>query len=139
MIASGLLISPISSSLMFSQGLRVGAPPQVRRNPNVQLKRDDFSLTTANDGAYFLRPPYPPRINRTLPAAASGRAKKNPWPTTVHKDYKLRLVTVITESEANMSTSAEEVEEHRVCARARAYAQAQRRLPEPMGRPCFTH
>eukprot|EP00439_Symbiodinium_sp_Y106_P071749 s921_g12.t6 len=63
---------------------------KVRRLPNVQLKRCDFRISTSNDGQFYLRPPFPPRINRTLDVEAPGKAKKNPWPTTVHKDYKLK-------------------------------------------------
>ncbi|OLQ09394.1 hypothetical protein AK812_SmicGene6982 [Symbiodinium microadriaticum] len=63
---------------------------KVRRLPNVQLKRCDFRVSTSNDGQFYLRPPFPPRINRTLDVEAPGKAKKNPWPTTVHKDYKLK-------------------------------------------------
>ncbi|CAK9010188.1 Uncharacterized protein SCF082_LOCUS10571 [Durusdinium trenchii] len=64
--------------------------PLVRRLPNVKLKRFDYSLTTSADGLFYLRPPYPPRINRTIECEPPGKAKKNPWPTTVHKDYKLK-------------------------------------------------
>ncbi|CAE7566644.1 unnamed protein product [Symbiodinium sp. CCMP2592] len=63
---------------------------KVRRLPNVQLKRCDFRISTSNDGQFYLRPPFPPRINRTLDVEAPGKAKKNPWPTQVHKDYKLK-------------------------------------------------
>ncbi|CAK9026461.1 unnamed protein product [Durusdinium trenchii] len=65
-------------------------PDKVRRLPNVKLKRFDYSLTTSADGLFYLRPPYPPRINRTIECEPPGKAKKNPWPTTVHKDYKLK-------------------------------------------------
>ncbi|CAJ1328652.1 unnamed protein product [Effrenium voratum] len=85
---------------------------KVRKLPNVRLKRYDYSVTASKDGQFYLQPPYPPRINRTVQALAKPRsrakarlavgngpkdpkrppwgAKKNPWPTTVHKDYKLK-------------------------------------------------
>eukprot|EP00435_Cladocopium_sp_Y103_P045155 s2175_g12.t2 len=59
--------------------------------PNVRLKRFDYSLTIANDGSNHLRPPYPPRINRTIESRPQvGHKHKNPWPTREHKDYKLQ-------------------------------------------------
>eukprot|EP00931_Biecheleriopsis_adriatica_P074306 TRINITY_DN48394_c0_g1_i1.p1 TRINITY_DN48394_c0_g1~~TRINITY_DN48394_c0_g1_i1.p1 ORF type:complete len:260 (-),score=25.05 TRINITY_DN48394_c0_g1_i1:46-783(-) len=63
---------------------------KVKRLPNIRLRSDDFSLSASHDGQFYLRPPYPPRVNRTIEVTPPWGAKENPWPTKVHKSYKMR-------------------------------------------------
>ena len=66
-------------------------PGKVRRLPNVKLKSFDYSVSVAGDGTHHLRPPFPPRVNRTIDVEPQEAHKtKNPWPTKAHKDYKLK-------------------------------------------------
>eukprot|EP00811_Abedinium_folium_P011763 NODE_20895_length_777_cov_3.655385.p1 GENE.NODE_20895_length_777_cov_3.655385~~NODE_20895_length_777_cov_3.655385.p1 ORF type:complete len:195 (+),score=30.55 NODE_20895_length_777_cov_3.655385:101-685(+) len=58
-----------------------------KRLPNVKIRPYEYRLAPSCDGQFYLVPPYPPRVNRTIePEPIRG----NPWPTTVHKSYPLR-------------------------------------------------
>ncbi|CAE8637169.1 unnamed protein product [Polarella glacialis] len=63
---------------------------KVKRLPNVRLSPGDFNIGASGDGQFYLRPPFPPRINRTIEVLPPWGAKKNPWPTLTHKNYKMR-------------------------------------------------
>mmetsp|Transcript_33911 Transcript_33911/g.93798 ORF Transcript_33911/g.93798 Transcript_33911/m.93798 type:complete len:186 (-) Transcript_33911:278-835(-) len=63
---------------------------KVRRLPNIRLTPDEYRLGASTDGQYYWRPPYPPKVNRTIEVLPPWGAKINPWPTKVHKTYKLR-------------------------------------------------
>eukprot|EP00933_Yihiella_yeosuensis_P060441 TRINITY_DN63203_c0_g1_i1.p1 TRINITY_DN63203_c0_g1~~TRINITY_DN63203_c0_g1_i1.p1 ORF type:complete len:278 (+),score=25.32 TRINITY_DN63203_c0_g1_i1:42-836(+) len=63
---------------------------KVRRLPNIRYSSVDYQLAGSSDGQFYLRPPYPPHVNRTIEVTPPWGARKNPWPTTVHKQYRLR-------------------------------------------------
>lgn len=68
---------------------------KMRRLPNVQLRQHDYHLSASSNGQFYWRPPYPPRVNRTIPVSpdpdpGEGKKHKNFWPTQVHKQYPLK-------------------------------------------------
>mmetsp|Transcript_82924 Transcript_82924/g.173623 ORF Transcript_82924/g.173623 Transcript_82924/m.173623 type:complete len:270 (-) Transcript_82924:154-963(-) len=63
---------------------------KVKRLPNVRLRSYDYDILPDATGGYRHRPPYPPRVNRTIPVQPPYGAKKNPFPTTEHKTYRMR-------------------------------------------------
>lgn len=65
--------------------VRSGKP---KRLPNVKPRSYDFHVGPAANGFFYLKPPYPPRVNRTIDVNPPG--PKNHWPTKTHKDYPLR-------------------------------------------------
>eukprot|EP00929_Paragymnodinium_shiwhaense_P096825 TRINITY_DN58545_c0_g1_i1.p2 TRINITY_DN58545_c0_g1~~TRINITY_DN58545_c0_g1_i1.p2 ORF type:complete len:193 (-),score=24.09 TRINITY_DN58545_c0_g1_i1:111-689(-) len=70
--------------------------------PNRKLQADEFHLSTGATGNFYWRPPYPPRINRTIAPDPPADTKRNLWPTKVHKKYPLRWKNVEYEYEPQM-------------------------------------
>mmetsp|Transcript_15896 Transcript_15896/g.29067 ORF Transcript_15896/g.29067 Transcript_15896/m.29067 type:complete len:225 (-) Transcript_15896:12-686(-) len=73
-----------------------GYPAPIKRQGKVKplpcFKQQpyDYHLGVGSNGGMYLMPPYPPRVNRTIPVRPTPDDRRNLWPTKVHKSYPLR-------------------------------------------------
>eukprot|EP00971_Amphidinium_carterae_P250703 4976886-Amphidinium_carterae.1 len=62
--------------------------------PSSKQKPYDYHLGAGSNGGMYWMPPYPPRVNRTVPVRPTPDDRRNHWPTKAHKSYPLRWKNV---------------------------------------------